>query len=116
MSHGTTRLKSRPATRADIAAFFGKTPDQTVRARVLERDGEIVGVAGYWMAGGMAVMFSDARGDIPKLTIWREAKAMMQSMNIPALCIATEGSEPFLERLGWRYLGPSQDGGVYQWN
>lgn len=116
MSIGTTRLKSRLATRADITAFFGKTPSQTVRARVLEVDDQIVGVAGYWLAGGVAVMFSDIRGDIPNLTIWRESKAMMQSMNIPALCIATAGSERFLERLGWHYVGPSSDGGVFQWS
>lgn len=107
--------KSRPATRADIYRFFGKIPGQSLRARVLEVDGEIVGVAGYYLMGNVAVMFSDSKGDIPKMTIWRESKAMMDRIKIPAICIAQEGSGRFLKRLGWTYAGPSPDGEVYEW-
>ena len=82
-----------------------------MRARVLERDGEVVGIAGYYLVGGVAFMFSDNRDDIPKLTIWREAKAMMAEMKLPAICTATEQSGPFLERLGWVPVG----NGVYSW-
>lgn len=107
--------KSRPATQADLLTFFGRLPDCSVRARVLEQGGEIVGVAGYFMAGGRAVVFSDLKGDVPNMTIWREAKALMDSLRVPALCIAENGSGPFLERLGWQYVGPSADGEVYEW-
>ena len=110
------RLRSRPASRSDIEGFFGRMPGPSIRARVLELDGEVVGVAGYYLVGGIAVMFSDTKADIPKLTIWRESKAMMAGMRIPAVCVASDGSGPFLERLGWRHLGPSPDGEVYQWN
>lgn len=107
--------ESRMATQGDILQFFEKLPPQTIRARVLERDGEVVGVAGYFVTGGMAVMFSDKRADIPKMTIWREAVAMMKGMKIPAVCVAESGSGPFLERLGWKRAGTSADGDVYTW-
>lgn len=112
---GRTVTKSRPATREDIERFFGQMPGRSIRARVLEIDGEIAGVAGYYIVNGVAVMFSDSRGDIPAMTVWRESKAMMDSMKIPAVCVAEENSGPFLKRLGWTYEGPSKDGDVYSW-
>lgn len=107
--------KSRPATAGDVEAFFGRSVPHTIRARVLERDGAVVGVAGYYIINGLAVMFSDSKGDISKMTIWRESKAMMDGMKIPAICVSQDGSGPFLERLGWQYVGPSADGEVYKW-
>lgn len=95
--------------------FFGRLPPRTVRARVLEQDGRVVGLAGYYIAGGVAVMFSDMKEAIPAMTIWRESKAMMAEIKIPAICVAESNSGPFLERLGWVCAGPSTDGDVYTW-
>lgn len=106
-----SRLKSRPAKRSDFLEFYGELPRQSVKARVLEVEGTVRGILGYYMLGRAAVVFSDMRGDIPKMTIWREAKAFMESMTLPAVCEATETSGPLLERLGWRHI----DGGVYEW-
>ena len=108
-------IKSRPAVAADFEAFYGKAPPQAVRARVLEQDGRVVGVAGYHILGGVAVMFSDVSEPIAPITIWRESKAMMASMKIPALCVAESYSGAFLERLGWSHAGRSADGEVYTW-
>ena len=108
-------IKSRPAVAADIEAFYGKPPPQAVRARVLEKDGRVVGVAGYHIINGVAVMFSDVSGDIAPITIWREAKAMMASMKIPAMCVGESYSGAFLERLGWERAGRSAVGEVYTW-
>lgn len=82
---------------------------------MLEIQGEVAGIAGYRINGGHAVVFSDMKADIPMMTIWREAKAMMQSLKIPAVCYAEEGSGPFLERLGWAYIGGTKDGDMYKW-
>ena len=110
-----TRINSRPATKADIETFFGKAPPFSVRARVLERGGEVVGVAGYYMAGGFAIVFSDIKGKIPSMTIWREAVALLESLKVPAICVAQEGSEKLLERLGWKHASSSENGEVYTW-
>ena len=52
----------RPCTRADFEAFFCKKPPMTLRALVAERDGEIVGIGGYYIVGGIAYAFTDQRG------------------------------------------------------
>ncbi len=108
-------IKSRLAVADDFQAFYGKPPPRAVRARVLEQGGRVVGVAGYHIVDGVAVMFSDMSEPIPPITIWRESKAFMASMKIPATCIAESYSGPFLERLGWVHAGHSADGEVYTW-
>ena len=110
-----TRLKSRPATAADVYAFFGKASPHTVRARVLDIDGEIAAIAGYYISGGVAVVFSDIKLAVPKMTIWREARAMMDGLKLPAVCLADCGSGLFLERLGWSEVGTTKDGDIYKW-
>lgn len=108
-------MRSRPATAADVAGLFDEPVPMTIRARVLEQDGKPVAIAGYFLNGGKAVMFSDVKGAIPKMTIWREAKAMMAGLKLPAICVAECGSGAFLERLGWSLAGNSADGEVYTW-
>lgn len=115
MSTDKTRLESRPATAADVVAFFGKNSPQTVRARVVEVDGVVQGIAGYYIAGGIAIMFSDSK-ELPKVTIWRESKKMMESMKLPAICIGSGDSRSFLERLGWAYVGTTDAGEIFQWH
>ncbi|WP_456389745.1 hypothetical protein [Profundibacter sp.] len=111
-----TETLTRPATRSDILTFFDKIPGRSIRANVLEIGGKVVGVAGYHIAGGMAVVFSDGTDAIPKQRIWRESLKFMRELKIPAICIASDGSGHFLERLGWKYCGPSNDGDVYTFN
>ena len=59
--------------------------------------------------GGVAVVFSEMARPIPKVTIWREAVAFMKEIKVPAICV-TDGSDAFLERLGW-----IRDGEEYRW-
>lgn len=108
--------KSRPATAADFRQFFGRLPETTVRARAIEIDGEVVGIGGYYVLGEQAVMFSDHKpGAIPKITIWREVKAFMDTIEMPAICRCTKGSERFLQRLGWVLAEHTDDGDLYRW-
>lgn len=111
----TGSLEVRAASAADVREFYGKLPPQTIRAKVLERDGEVVGVAGYYVGGPTAVVFSDAKEGIPKIRIWREAVKFMRELNLPALCVATPGSEAFLQRLGWTFAGLDDGKEVYRW-
>lgn len=86
-----------------------------MRARVLEVDGEVVGIGGYWVLNGVAIVFSDVAGDISPIRIWREAVEFMNDLDMPARCVADAGSEKFLKRLGWVHLGSSDDGEVFEW-
>lgn len=102
---------TRDAVAGDILSFYGRTAPQTLRARVLERDGEVIGIAGYYVLNGHALVFSDNREGIPKMTIWREAVKFMADLKLPAICLASEDSGAFLKRLGWRHV----EGETYQW-
>src|SRR3990167_11477671 len=52
----------RPCTRMDFEAFYSKGPPMTLRALAAERDGDIVGIGGYYIVNGMAHAFTDQRG------------------------------------------------------
>lgn len=83
-----------------------------VRAKVLERDGEVLGIAGYYVTPRAAVVFSDAKPGIPKQLIWREAVAFMADLKLPAICACeSDGAARFLKRLGWAEAGE----GVFTW-
>lgn len=109
------RTETRPARAEDIQRIYGRTAGQTVRAQVWTVDGDPVAIVGYYMAGQTAVVFSDIKVDAPKVSIWRAAKAYMANMKVPATCFACDGSGPFLERLGWSHVGPTEDGELYKW-
>ena len=84
---------------------------------MLELDGKLQGIAGYWVVNGTAVVFSDTVPDaeIPRLRIWRESLAFMKQLDMPARCLADETSGRFLARLGWEHLGSSDEGEIYEW-
>lgn len=100
---------------ADLAQFFGEKLPMSVRARVIERDGDVVAVAGYYFAGSRVAVFSDLKADLPKMTIWREAKALMDGISLPAYCMTNTGAGQFLKRLGWDFHSTSPDGDFYTW-
>lgn len=69
----------RPATRADFQAFYGELPSQTVKAWVAVEDDKPVGIGGYYLLGGMAVVFTDQRG-MSKRDMVRGARALMTKL------------------------------------
>lgn len=98
-------------------AFYGKPFARTLKAEVFEHNGEVIAVVGYYFLNGWALVFSDIMETAPrlKMRVWREAVRFMGKLTFPALCVADEGSGPFLTRLGWQFVGPSGDGDVYSW-
>lgn len=102
-----SEITIRPATLGDIEEFFGRKPDRTVKAMVVEKDGEPACIAGVTFGKGYVEAFSDMKPvDVPRRTIWRYAqklKAMIHATGLP--CIATTGNPKFLEKLGFRYVG-----------
>lgn len=106
------RLTSRPATAEDVRAYFNGRIPVSMRAWVLEVDGEVAGIAGWHFMGRNARVFSEMRKPIPKAAIWRESVKFMRRIDFPAVCEADETSGPFLERLGW----VTEDGVIYRWH
>ncbi len=105
------RNSSRPATESDIKALYGNVP-VTMRARVMEVDGEIAAILGYRLIEGAAVVFSEIRKPIPRSAIWREARQFMSALKLPAICVAeSPASVPLLKRLGWE----TENDEVFTW-
>lgn len=111
-------MKHRAATRDDLHRWFGRVPN-SMRALVLEHDGEIVGVAGIALMGDHLQAFSSqkdgARGRV--MAMGRMAvdfAKMLRTAGGPvfALCSQSEPTAPgLLSHLGfapvnermWRY-------------
>ena len=97
----------RPCTRADFEAFFGKKPPMTLRALAAERDGEIVGIGGYYIVGGIAYAFTDQRG-MTKREMVRAARVLVAFLNaVKAQMIAQCGADgdTALKHYGFEPLG-----------
>lgn len=110
---GVVDYKVRLATRKDFLDFYGRLPPQTTRAKVWEVDGEPVAIVGWTIATGVPMVYSDVvEGlEVPKMTIWREAKKIMQE--IPdSVCYSKGNSGEFLKRLGWT---ETEIEGMYEW-
>lgn len=71
-------LVIRPATKADIEAYYGTLPPQTIRAWVGEKDGKMMGIGGYSLAKGAVIVFTDHRPEISKRDIVRGARFLMR--------------------------------------
>lgn len=109
------RTEAEPATRADIEEFLGESLPMTVRAWAWRVDGEVMAVAGYYMHGMTAVVFSELKPGAPKLAIWRESRKFMEKIKLPAICGTTPESRPFLERLGWKFSHMDGEKEVLTW-
>lgn len=108
----------RPATPADLEAFYGRKMDRTMRAWVLELDGRIIAVGGLaYHRGRPWDLFSDITPELKAhpIAALKAAKAVLAGMrHLPAVALADcnlPNSERVLKMLG---LEPIGNGG-YQW-
>lgn len=115
------RLISRPATAADIRAFYGDRPHPTLKALVVTRADEVLGVIGLAREGRRAKYFSEIKEDLrPRLkrmislrTIWKSMD-LVRNSRLPVYALA-QADEPdshrVLQRLGFVQI----ESEVYQW-
>lgn len=117
-------LAARPATAADVKAFY---PEMTssFRAWVCEIDGEVQGIIGVALLRPIACMFSmfrePLRPHLRSLTVLRlikKAEAAVKASKVPVRAVAEPG-EPtapaMLERLGFEYAGRVDSDEIYTW-
>lgn len=108
------KSKIRPATPEDIEFFFG-TIAKTVRAWVVEYNGEPKGIAGTYREGNVTIAFSEIlEHTAPKITVYRLAKELMNKMTPPVYAVPEDclkGSRKFLESLGFERV----KGNIYIW-
>lgn len=113
-------FRVRAAKAADIEAWHGKSLQHTVRAWVAEEDGEVIGMAGYYLPGGPPIVFSDMREGMKRhrKAILKEARRVMSEVRQPMFAMASQkedGSERFLQWLGFVHYKTTPEGEVYLW-
>lgn len=114
-------LVSREATAADLREFYAGRPHPTLRARVVELDGQIVGVIGLAREGHRAKYFSEFRPELRPylktmlcLRTITASMAYVRASKRPVFAIA-QADEPdshrILQRLGFEQFKDE----VYLW-
>ena len=84
----------RPATRADLVAFYGAPPPMTVKAWAAFNGSEKpIGIGGYYLSEGIAVAFSDQR-EMSRRDIVKGARALMRQLkNLKFPVVARSGPD-----------------------
>lgn len=110
-------VKVRPATAADILAYYGEPCRHTMHAVVLEKSGLLVGIIGVFDRHGHKMVFSEYRpelgADIRSFAVRRAAVAMVRlaiASKLPVFSVKEEESD-VLERLGFERVS----GDLYKW-
>lgn len=109
----------RPATMEGLTRFYGKRPTRSLCAMMAVRNGQILGVAGYYNDSSRFVLFADFGDEVrhDKRLIVRGLRAMtnlLKARRVPVKVLADPdipGSEKLLEHMGCTPLG----GRIYQW-
>lgn len=103
-------MNIRYATEADLRKMFGGTVPTTMRAVVVERDGEILGIGGVARAQDHMQAFSRVSDELRphKITLGRVAvmvRKMIDEMDcVWALCDPNEPTSPnLLEWIGFKH-------------
>lgn len=113
-------IEMRWVTPADIDAFYGARPPQTVRALALVEEGKVIAIGGLTSEKQYAVAFIDLKPEARKhkkalVRAMRTAyERLVQNSKQPIIAIA-DPNEPtaagLLEHFGFEHIGESE----YQW-
>lgn len=118
-----TRPIVRPATFEDYRAFYGKPPEHSVRAWVMEVEGVIIGIGGvhHQRMGMSPYIFSDIKQEARRYKKFMVRAAIKGLKALDAdrvLAIASPeepGSVKFLTYLGFKHFATSVRGEIFQW-
>ena len=98
-------LTFRPATGADYRTFYGGPAPCSLRGLVAERDGRLVGFAGYYLVGSLAHVFTN-HADMTKREIvksGREVVKMLKNTTLNFVAVST-GSDTALRHFGFEQV------------
>lgn len=105
----------RDATRQDFIDFYGRPPPFTITGIVAERDGALVGFAGWYSHGDCICAFTDHKG-MTKREMIRAGKEVMRMLMRPGRDVIAipqpEHGTVALRHWGFSSLG---DTGLYRW-
>lgn len=105
-------ISYRFATAADIDAYYGERPEQTIRAIVVLLDDVPMGVVGLELQRDRAVAFSEYKPEfephLKSIVVARAIKAaqkLFRASRVPVIVQNTSNPE-LLERLGFVEIAP----------
>ena len=103
------KIKLRPAMREDFIAYYGSAPQASVRAIAGETEsGKIAGLAGYYVSGNLAVVFSDNDEDVSPKVIIRCARAVFalaRKAGLTLVASATTKGDKAVKHFGFEEAG-----------
>jgi len=86
----------RPATRADLVAFYGHPPPMTLHALVtVDAGNRPLAVGGYYLKAGVAVAFSDHKPPMRRRDIvvgGRALIALLRGLRMPVVAQADDSA------------------------
>lgn len=104
-------MKVRPATHADFMAFYGRRPSATCRALVaVNAEGKLLAIGGYYLAQGMAVVFTDHRDEMSKRDRVNGARAlvdMLKKLMMDVIAVSEIEDAVALKHFGFKPCGPA---------
>lgn len=124
-------IQIRNATMSDVETFHKMQEadpehshthilENTIRAWAVEKDGELACIAGIIYGKDYFEAFSDIAPNLvaPKRTIWKYAKILAENIKatklpVIAFCRENPDSGKFLESLGFRFIGISNNRKIY---
>lgn len=101
------RLTSRPASRADVLAFYGYLPSETLKLMAIVLGDEVVGVIGLARTLHSTRLFSEHKPELvpylSRVTVWRAVKAVLRWVDECACVVyVVSDDRKMMERLGFR--------------
>jgi len=118
-----TKFEIRGADKIDLRRWFGgELPPVSMRAQVLDIEGELVGIWGVQFFKGQMLGFTKFK-DAAKVhkramvAMVKSARKMLQEY--PYVIAFADKDEPtadgFIRHIGFQYAGSSPQGEVYEW-
>ena len=105
-------ISYRFATAADIDAYYGERPDQTIKALVVLMDEVPMGIVGLELQRDRAVAFSEFNPELephlksmPVLRAIKAAQALYRASPVPVI-VQNTSNPKLLERLGFIEIAP----------
>ena len=105
-------MKVRPATAEDLHQWYGGPPPMTMRAVVVDRDGEIMAVAGLCRAPNHVQIFSHIKDELRphRMTMARTAAALRKMVDGPVIALQDKSEQTSARLLQWMGLTEVEPG------
>lgn len=107
-----------PATRDDIAGYFGMMLPMSVRAYVVKDNNKIIAIGGVFKDSGKSYLFGEITDEMREkypVALYKTARKILSKQTGEVIAMPQQGidaAKRFLQRLGFK----DTDGGLMSWH